>query len=372
MNPSEVANFCAPDEICPECEELEKGPHQILSVDINLLVEQKEMEQFDDIALTNVQMAIRRVYSSTSTIYAHGTLSSPDCNQLLQCLASVLQAQVYEDHVKYGMAPAHSSSPFNHVPSLPSELGGICVVDEGLANREASSDPVLKGLLLAGVVPSVNTIYRFMTFLFNRCQCPIECHVIALVYMNRITAKPNVVVTEQSWRLMWVTAIVIAQKMFDDYPLKTSQLADLLPGLTKHVLRVAEQAVLHLLEFNTGVLPSLYAKYYFELRQLFVAVAGPASWTGPSKPLSLRSEKLLQERAKSRFAQQIQAISDVKAERSSSSARKPSPSSSSSRARQTKTAAPEHKNVGTGQQLVQARSLEDASPLSGGAFYILN
>lgn len=55
--------------------------------------------------------------------------------------------------------------------------------------------------------------------------------------------------------------------------MKTSTFVKLVQGVTKKELREAEYICLSLLNFNTVVKPSLYAKYYFELRQLHAEVS---------------------------------------------------------------------------------------------------
>lgn len=62
--------------------------------------------------------------------------------------------------------------------------------------------------------------------------------------------------------------------MWDDKPLKTSAFAQLVPPITKGNLQDFEIKVLQLLDYTVSVKPSLYVKYYFELRDLFVSIIG--------------------------------------------------------------------------------------------------
>ena len=48
----------------------------------------------------------------------------------------------------------------------------------------------------------------------------------------------------------------------------------ILPGVEKIKIRDMEWRLLELLDFNTSIKPSLYAKYYFDLRQLFFDIVG--------------------------------------------------------------------------------------------------
>ena len=58
--------------------------------------------------------------------------------------------------------------------------------------------------------------------------------------------------TVQNWRSIWVVSVILAQKMWDDTPLRTSSFADILPAFSKHLLRRLELAALTVLQFTTG------------------------------------------------------------------------------------------------------------------------
>ena len=108
--------------------------------------------------------------------------------------------------------------------------------------REMRTDETLYDAILNGAVPTVDTIYRFMTYLKvgapgyglfrplpgtltpvspprlpptkDRAGYSVECNIIALIYLNRITLTPSAAApTAQSWRALWATAVIVAQKM---------------------------------------------------------------------------------------------------------------------------------------------------------------
>ena len=49
-----------------------------------------------------------------------------------------------------------------------------------------------------------------------------------------------------------MVSVILAQKMWDDTPLRTSSFADILPAFSKHLLRRLELAALTVLQFSTG------------------------------------------------------------------------------------------------------------------------
>jgi hypothetical protein len=116
-----------------------------------------------------------------------------------------------------------------------------------------------------------------------------EVNIIALVYVNRLASNAQVVLTMANWRAVWLTSIILAQKMWNDRPVKTGSFAKFFPPLDKTMLRSLEARALQLLEYSVGVKPSLYVKYYFELRQLFTTIMGFKLSEWRVKPLTVRN-----------------------------------------------------------------------------------
>ena len=67
---------------------------------------------------------------------------------------------------------------------------------------------------------------------------------------------------------------MIAQKFWDDTSIRTSSFVTILPGITKSQLKDNELCVFSLLDYTGSVKPSLYAKFFFELRAIFCAITG--------------------------------------------------------------------------------------------------
>lgn len=145
---------------------------------------------------------------------------------------------------------------------------------------------------MQGRVPSLGEVFNYMTYLYqgSTFYSP-ECNIMALVYINRLTGPGKLPVTVDNWRSIWLVAIMIAQKVWDDKPVRTSGFARLLDVNSKD-LRKLEFKTLTMLQFVTGVRPSLYARYYFELRQLFADIVGPLT-TPTWEPLSALTKSKL-------------------------------------------------------------------------------
>mmetsp|Transcript_26305 Transcript_26305/g.37625 ORF Transcript_26305/g.37625 Transcript_26305/m.37625 type:complete len:418 (-) Transcript_26305:316-1569(-) len=185
---------------------------------------------------------------------------------------------------------------------LPPQLGGIvnpADVPESLLRAETVDDLELQMKIIAGVVPTVDTVFRFLSMIFSRARYSAECNIIAWTFVTRLTADKTLNLTMKNWRGVWVAAIMVAQKMWDDNCLHTSSFASILPSVSKQQLKDVELKFLSLLNFYTHVKSSTYAKNYFDLRSLFAAIMGTdLSWT--ARPLSLIQGRILEEKSKSR------------------------------------------------------------------------
>jgi hypothetical protein len=158
---------------------------------------------------------------------------------------------------------------------------------------DAPDDLILRQKLQNRLVPTVDTIVRFMKLLQGCAKYSVECNILALVYMNRMSSTHHLALTAKNWRSVWITCIILAQKMWDDRPLKTSAFVLLVPPLTKADLRNFEKKALQLLDYSIGVKASLYVKYYFELRQLFTNIIGFKESDWLLKPLSVLQSRRL-------------------------------------------------------------------------------
>lgn len=222
-------------------------------------------------------------------------------------MASVIQAQICED---VDSIPEYLSNPnpnnialqmiandFNMIPDLPVAFGGVVTsLDVTILDQEASEDEVLRNHIIDGSVPTIDTIYRYMSLIYRNGRYTPECHIIGLVFINRITAVHHLPLTMLNWRSLWLVAIILAQKVWDDRPLRTSTFSKIIPSFSKQHLRKLEANALHLLQYLTNVKPSLYAKYYFELRDLFTEIMGFQQSEWGVKPLNMAQGKQLESR----------------------------------------------------------------------------
>lgn len=134
----------------------------------------------------------------------------------------------------------------------------------------------------------------------QRTTLPVECNIIALIYVNRITTMGSFTLTWHNWRMLWTSCVILAQKFWIDKPYKTSTFSAILRPITTHQLRCIESRAWTLMQNKTMVTSSTYARYYFELRQLYNEMT-EASGIGKQwavKSLTILEAKKLDERSK--------------------------------------------------------------------------
>lgn len=178
--------------------------------------------------------------NSTSSVWASGTISEPNMGELVSSVSTMLHCQMMRD--------VDSSEKKKKMLAFFQE--------EAYTNK-----PVTQ-------IPPVKAIYQFLKQVFEVGQFNPECCVISLVYINRLIGVTGVPLTCSNWRPISISALVLAQKVWDDTPLINADFSILYTALTVKEINFLERKFLDLLEFKLAVSPSLYAQYYFELRSI--------------------------------------------------------------------------------------------------------
>ena len=186
-------------------------------------------------------MERRRRSNSTSSIYAESAVFSPELHELVLSVSTMLHCQIIRDHDS-GRSRSKGFQFFN---------------EETYTGRPAAA------------LPEAEDLRAFLQHVFEVGEFPAECAVILLVYVNRLIGLVNLPLTANNWKPVVMTALTVAQKVWDDNPLCNADFSILYPVLNVKQVNFLELRFLLLLEYKLTVSSSLYARYYFELRTIY-------------------------------------------------------------------------------------------------------
>jgi hypothetical protein len=118
-----------------------------------------------------------------SSLFVSSTLSDPDVTEMLNCVSLLLLHQMAED-------------PPN--PDLPAPAYDF---------SEDDSAAIPHGL------PELDDISSFLKKTFRVAKWSPECHIMALVFVNRLTGYTNIRLHNANWRPILLCSLLLAQKV---------------------------------------------------------------------------------------------------------------------------------------------------------------
>ncbi|XP_054755295.2 cyclin-Y-like protein 1 [Lytechinus pictus] len=207
---------------------------------------------------------LSKKFSSCSTIFLDdSTVSQPNLKSTIRCVALAIY---------YHIKNRDSSRQMDIFDEKQYPLSKIPVPDDYDKHN-----------------PEHRHIYKFIRMLFNAAQLTAECAIVTLVYLERLLTYAEINITPSNWKRMVLGAILLASKVWDDQAVWNVDYCQILRELTVEDMNELERQFLELLQFNINVSASVYAKYYFDLREL----ADTHELAFPLEPLSTeRAQKL--------------------------------------------------------------------------------
>eukprot|EP00605_Chrysophyceae_sp_TOSAG23-4_P002639 GSChrysophyteH1.ASY1.ANO1.2915.1 assembled CDS len=224
--------------------------------------------------------------NSTGTLYITATMMYQDDSAFIRCVCAVIKSHLLHSFASISVCNDKFAA-FEDEPksfgqrSLSSKLHAIA--------RVAQSE----------LMPKLDELVNFFSYIFNRGQLESECVIIALIYCERFVqeAKGSFYITIGNWRSVIFICLVMASKVWDDLSMCNEDFAGILTSWDLKRVNKLELLVLETLQWDMKVHPGTYAKYYFILRSLVVhmnlASPGPSMENNHLVPFDLAQARSL-------------------------------------------------------------------------------
>ncbi|KAH6601370.1 hypothetical protein BASA50_001641 [Batrachochytrium salamandrivorans] len=129
--------------------------------------------------------------------------------------------------------------------------------------------------------PSEEEIFRFLECLFISTELSVECVIISLIYVQRMIGKTGISIQPINWARIVLGGVILASKVWDDHAVWNVDFCQIFPDVNVSDLNDLERFFMESIKYDVSVRASVYARYYFELRDM----AETASRPWPLKPL---------------------------------------------------------------------------------------
>jgi len=189
--------------------------------------------------------------NSTSSIYVQSTITKPDIEEVIFCLAVVIHDRIMQgEHMPFVPESHYFSEENNPIYAEPD-------LNANNENKKKKREP-----------PTEETIFYTIRSVYECARFPAECLIISLVYMERLIAVSSIPLSVTSWRPILLAALIVAQKVWDDRSLHNIDFSVFCPMFTLKEINHLEKKFLELIGYDVSVNSSLYASYHFQLRTL--------------------------------------------------------------------------------------------------------
>jgi len=199
--------------------------------------------------------------NSTSSIFINSTITRPDIDEVIFCVAVVIHDRIVQGEQ---MSPGAA----NLFPFFSEENNPLYLDPSERAANEAVQGNRDTAKRTKREVPAEETIFHTLHSVYSCARFPSECLIISLVYIERLIAVAGAPILCTSWRPILLAALILAQKVWDDRSLHNVDFSMFCPMFTLKEINHLEKKFLELIEYDVSVSTSLYASYYFQLRTL--------------------------------------------------------------------------------------------------------
>jgi len=253
VQPRETQHIADREDIAPEGEE-KINPADNIAVPPKFKAKSM-MNIHEDRRSGSSAMRGQRASSTSNIFIDDSTVSKPNAKAMQKCLALAIYY-----HVKNNKDTDDLS--FN-VPDIFDEQKHPLRKKKNAKPVDSQSD--LEDL----PPPDHRDVYKFIRCLFSQAQLASEVAMVTLIYLERLLTYAEVEFYPSNWKRLTLGAIMLASKVWDDQAVWNVDFCMIIDADVED-LNMLERSFLELLQFNVNVPGSVYAKYYFDLREMAV------------------------------------------------------------------------------------------------------
>ncbi|KAJ3195084.1 hypothetical protein HK101_001126 [Irineochytrium annulatum] len=138
--------------------------------------------------------------------------------------------------------------------------------------------------------PTEDDVFKYFECLFQAADLNVECAVITLIYIERMLVNTGVTLHTSNWARIVLGGLLLAAKVWDDHAVWNIDFCQIFPDVDVSDVNELERWYMAAIQYNVSIKASLYARYYFELRDLAETQIRP--WT--LKPLTISDANRLE------------------------------------------------------------------------------
>eukprot|EP01113_Clastostelium_recurvatum_P020569 TRINITY_DN2433_c0_g1_i1.p1 TRINITY_DN2433_c0_g1~~TRINITY_DN2433_c0_g1_i1.p1 ORF type:complete len:432 (+),score=104.26 TRINITY_DN2433_c0_g1_i1:57-1298(+) len=218
--------------------------------------------------LLPTEKLMRNKFNSTSTLFVTNTITSPDTEEIIRCMAKVLMG--------------HITRGYNSTKKVYYQI------------FSEAHHPLTKEPLDLVSMPLERHVHRYISTIFNVMKLDLECMIMCMAYIERVIEHSGLTLDQTNWRRVVLSCLITAAKVWEDLSVYNIDFLSFFNNITVGDLNRMELVLLNLVKFEVCIPASLYAKYYFELR----SISAVDESNFPLKPLDREGIQRLESRSK--------------------------------------------------------------------------
>ncbi|KAF4708984.1 hypothetical protein FOZ62_001805, partial [Perkinsus olseni] len=115
--------------------------------------------------------------------------------------------------------------------------------------------------------PSAVHVSSFILSILHQGLFSVSAFIVSIIYLSRFKEATQISLHASTWRPLFLTSLLVADKMWEDKPVRNSSLAKLFPVLSNAELNQMENKFLLKIRFNVQVKSDLFTSFCEKLLQ---------------------------------------------------------------------------------------------------------